>query len=81
MAPFGRSSMSRGQMLRGLGCVWPLPRHPVLVARELATAPTGPRMDLARRNADLGSHAELGAVRELRRRVVHHDRAVELVNR
>src|SRR5688500_17944872 len=53
--------------------------HDVLVARELGGADRPARVDLARRDADLRSHAELAAVRELRRRVVHHDRAVELV--
>src|SRR5690606_16703447 len=53
--------------------------HDVLVARELGRADRPARVDLARRDADLGAHAELAAVGELRRSVVHEDRAVELV--
>src|SRR5262245_42360607 len=51
----------------------------VLVARELGGADGPARVNLARRDADLGAHAELAAVGELRRCVVHDDRAVELV--
>src|ERR671912_1092304 len=51
----------------------------VFVARELGGADGPARVNLARGDADLRAHAELAAVGELRRRVVHDDRAVELV--
>src|SRR5690606_13853180 len=53
--------------------------HAILVARELRGADRPARMNLTGRDADLGTHAELAAVGELRRGVVDHDRAVELV--
>src|SRR5262249_21678812 len=43
----------------------------VFVARELGGADRPARVDLARRDADLRTHAEFAAVGELRRRVVH----------
>src|SRR5690606_28713291 len=52
--------------------------HDVLVAGQLLGADRAARVDPARCDADLGAHAELAAVRELRGRVVQQDRAVEL---
>src|SRR4051812_48913653 len=50
--------------------------HHVLVGSELLDAhwPTG--MEAIGRNADLGAHAELAAVGELRGSIVQHDGAI-----
>ena len=51
--------------------------HHVLVARELLDADRPARVEAVGGDADLRSHAELAAVRELRRCVVQHDGAVD----
>src|SRR5712671_1720765 len=45
--------------------------------RELLDANRPARMELAGADADLGAHAELPAIGELRRSIVHHNRRIE----
>ena len=52
--------------------------HQVLVAGQLLDADRAARMKLVGADANLGAHAELGAVRKLRGGVVQHDGAVDL---
>ena len=51
--------------------------HDVFVTGQLLDPDRAAGVELVRRDADLGAHAELGAVGELRRGVVEHDRAVD----
>src|SRR3546814_5909482 len=53
--------------------------HLVLVAGQLLGANGAAGVQLAGGNADLGPHAELAAVGELGRGVVHHDAGIDLV--
>ena len=60
--------------------LWPgLPgtAHDVLVTRQLLGADRAACVDASGRDADLGTHAELAAVGELRRCVVQNNRAVD----
>jgi len=50
--------------------------HHVLEARQLLDADGAARVHPPRRDPNLGTHAELASVRELRRGVVQHDGAV-----
>src|SRR5690606_27238662 len=56
-----------------------LAAHPVLVAGQLLRANRSAGVQLAGGDADLGAHAELATVGELRRGVVHHDAGIDLV--
>ena len=59
---------------------WPgltAPANDVFEARQLLRPDRPARMNTARRNADLGAHSELAAIRELSRRVVQQNRAVD----
>src|SRR5882672_1658647 len=49
----------------------------ILVARQLLDPDRAARMELVGRDADLRTHAELAAVRELRGRVVQDNRTVD----
>src|SRR5580704_1507216 len=54
------------------------PPHEVFVAGQLLDSDRAARVKLVGADADLGAHAELGAVRKLRGRIVQHDGAVDL---
>src|SRR3954454_10799871 len=54
------------------------PANAIFERRELLHADRSARMHAACRDPDLGAEAELAAIGELRRRVVQHNRAIDL---
>src|SRR3546814_15835752 len=63
----------------GLGPGLALAAHLILVAGQLLRANRSAGVQLAGRDADLGAHAELPAVRKPRRGLVHHDSGIDHV--
>ena len=66
----------RRETTQGRTCPLPRRRYLKLVSCSTPTGPAG--MHAAGRDADLGAHAELAAIGELRRGIVEHDGAVDL---
>src|SRR5258708_7237308 len=66
---------------RRLGADLAAAPHDILVAGQLLDADRTASVEFVRTDADLGAHAKLGAIGKLRRRVMQHDGAIDLVEK